>query len=557
MPQRIETQNAVRWLMIMRAGVTTLLILSVGGVHLWGGQLPFPFRLFGGVIGASYALSLVWLVLARWFGASIRFAEIQIYADILLETALVYVTGGTFSPFAFIYLFSILAVSIVVAPQKSIVTATVTILCHGILVLLQFARVLAPVGEFAARQDPIAEGSLTILLIAANICASLIVAYLARYLVEQLRQVRWEARRTEASLAELQVLHEDIVHGLSSGLVTFDRDGRVLTANPTVQALSGRHPRDLQHESWDRVFQQAPSFPYLWDEVRAAMRGPHRFTAALVRADATTIPIAVNASVLRRGSGEPVGVICSFQDLSDVKRMEAQVRHADRLAAIGRLAAGLAHEIRNPIASIRGSIEVLRQNLKPQGADRRLMDIVLRESDRLDGTIAEFLDFSRPRRLQPVLTDLTQVIDEVLLLLAQQADPGLRLVKEYPDGTVKAYVDPGQVRQALWNLGRNAVEAMPHGGVLRVVARLGPAGEMEHRPLTSTVEMVVEDSGAGVPPEHLPHIFEPFYTTKPDGTGLGLAIVHRIVQEHEGEIRVDTRGEGGARFTITLPGVEP
>jgi two-component system sensor histidine kinase PilS (NtrC family) len=553
MPQRTETQNAVRWLIIMRAGVTTLLLVSVGGVHLWG-NLPFGFGPFAMVVVASYGLSLVSWVLSRWLGASTLFAEVQIYLDILLETFLIYVTGGTFSLFAFIYLFSILATSIVVAPRRSFVTATVSVLCHGFLLDMQFYRVISPIGGFAARQDVVAEGSFTILLISANACASFTVAYLATYLAEQLRQVRWQARRTEASLAELQVLHEDIIQSVSSGLVTFDRDGRALTANRTVEALSGWVQRQLRLRSWDSVFHQAPSFPHVWEQLRTGMRAPYRFSGNLARADGSTIPIGVSASVLRRGSGEPMGVICSFQDLSEVKRMEAQMRQADRLAAIGRLAAGLAHEIRNPIASIRGSIEVLRQNLKPQGADRRLMDIVLRESDRLDGTIAEFLEFSRPRRREPVLTDLTQMIDEVLLLLSQQAGPALKIVRDFPDGSVKTYVDPAQIRQALWNLGRNGIDAMPQGGTLRVVAQMAPGADPSKRPV---VEIAVEDSGVGAANEHLPHIFEPFYTTKPDGTGLGLAIVHRIIQEHEGEVRVESGPAGGARFVIALPGVEP
>ena len=552
MAPRTETQNAVRWLIIMRAGVTTLLLVSVGGVYLWG-YLPFGFRLFAFVVAASYGLSIVSWVLARWIGGSLRFAEVQIYLDILLETALIYVTGGTFSLFAFIYLFSILATSIVVAPRKSFVTAALSTLCHGVLLFLQFYRKIPPVGGFAVRQDPVAEASFTILIISANMCASFTVAHLATYLAGQLRQVRFQARRTEASLAELQLLHEDIVQGVSSGLVTFDREGRVLTANRTAEALGGRRQDQLRHQPWDRIFQQAPTFPQLWQTLHRGMPAPCRFPATLVRGDGVTVPIGVSASVLRRGSGEPVGVICSFQDLSEIKRMEAQMRHADRLAAIGRLAAGLAHEIRNPIASIRGSIEVLRQNLKPQGADRRLMDIVLRESDRLDGTIAEFLEFSRPRRLQLALTDVTQMIDEVLLLLGQEPSHGVRMDKAYPDGTLKAYVDSAQLRQALWNLCRNAVDAMPLGGTLRVAARLARAAEPDPRAL---VEIVVQDSGAGIPPDHLPHIFEPFYTTKPDGTGLGLAIVHRIIEEHDGEIRVESPPEGGTRFVILLPHVE-
>jgi two-component system sensor histidine kinase PilS (NtrC family) len=552
MAQRTETENAVRWLIIMRAGVTTLLLVSVGGVYLWG-SLPFGFRPFAAVAAASYGVSLVSWIAANRLGTSVRFAEIQIYLDILLETLLIYVTGGTFSLFAFIYLFSILATSIVVAPRRSFVTATVSVLAHGFLLDMQFYRVIPPVGDFAARQDVVAEGSFTILLISANACASFTVAYLATYLAEQLRQVRWAARRTEASLAELQVMHEDIVQSVSSGLVTFDRDGRALTANRTVEGLGGVTQEQLRGQRWDRIFQQAPPFPRLWETLHSRPGAPIRFHAVLVRGDGTIIPIGVSASLLRRGSGEPLGVICSFQDLSDIKRMEAQMRHADRLAAVGRLAAGLAHEVRNPIASIRGSVEVLRQNLKPQGADRRLMDIVLRESDRLDNTIAEFLEFSRPRQLQPARADVTQMVDEVLLLLGQQAGAQVRIVKEYPDGTVKAYVDGAQLRQALWNLCRNACDAMPQGGTLRVVARLGRAAPPEGR---SHVVIAVEDTGPGVSPQHLPHLFEPFYTTKPDGTGLGLAIVHRIIQDHEGEIRVETAESGGARFVVAFPNLE-
>lgn len=547
MAQPTETQNAVRWLIIMRAGVTTLLLVTVGGVYLWG-RLAFPFQQFAAVVAASYVLSAVSWAYLGWLGSSTGFAKLQIYLDVLLETALIYATGGTFSPFAFIYLFSILASSIVVAPRHSFVTATVSVLLHGLLLDLQFFQVIKPPGTFVVQEA----GGFAILLISANTCASFTVAYLAAYLGEQVRQVRSQARRTETSLAELQVLHEDIVQSVSSGLVTFDWSGRVLTANRTVEALGGRSQAVLKREPWERVFQQAAPFAQVWETLRAWMRVPYRFQANLVRADGSTIPVGVSASLLRRGSGEPMGVICSFQDLTEVKRMEAQVRHADRLAAIGRLAAGLAHEIRNPIASIRGSIEVLRQNLKPEGADRRLMDIVLRESDRLDGTITQFLEFSRPRQLSRALTDVTAVIDEVLLLLGHQASERLEIVKEYPDGNVKAYVDPAQIRQALWNLCRNAVDAMPHGGRLRVFARAARAGDPERRP---AVEIAVEDTGRGVAPEDLSHIFEPFYTTKPDGTGLGLAIVHRIIQEHEGEIRVEHPERGGARFVVVLPGV--
>jgi two-component system sensor histidine kinase PilS (NtrC family) len=539
-----ETQMAVRWLILMRAAVATLLLVSVGGVYLWG-SLAFPVGPFLAVVFAAYALSL-----ASWpLGASRRFAEVQIYLDVLLETALIYVTGGASSFFPFIYLFSILATSIIVSPRRSFVTAAVSVLGHGVLLALVFYRVIPPISHVGDQRDLLAEGSVTILVIAANTCASFVVAYVATHLAEQLRQVRTQALETEASLAELQVLHEDIVQSVSSGLVTFDRDGLATTANRTVELLGGRSPADIRLGAWGRIFQEAPSFPSVWQTLQATPV-PLRFQAGFLRADGLTIPVGVSASLLRRGSGEPIGVICSFQDLTDIKRMEAEVREADRLAAVGRLAAGLAHEIRNPIASIRGAIEVLGQNLNLRGTDRRLMEIALRESDRLDGTIAEFLEFSRPKPATRALTDVTAVVDEVLVLLSSQGDGSVRVVREYPDGTAKAYIDPAQLRQAVWNLCRNAMDAMPEGGVLRVVVRSGRSAALADR---EAFEIAVEDTGPGVPPEHLPHVFEPFYTTKPKGTGLGLAIVHRIVQEHEGLIRVESRPGGGARFIVRLP----
>jgi signal transduction histidine kinase len=234
--------------------------------------------------------------------------------------------------------------------------------------------------------------------------------------------------------------------------------------------------------------------------------------------------------------------------------MEEQVRQADRLAAIGRLAAGLAHEIRNPIGSIRGSVEVLGGSLNPQGDDRRLMDIVLRESDRLDAIIRDFLQFSRPPHLVRVTTDLTAMLDEILLMLANQGGiqgpdgARVRFRRDPTEPTVKADVDPAQMRQALWNLCLNAVEAMPQGGELRVGARTVTGGSGR-----TLMEITVEDTGVGITAAELTQVFEPFFTTKPQGTGLGLAIAHRIVEDHGGEIQVQSEPWRGSRFTISLP----
>jgi two-component system sensor histidine kinase PilS (NtrC family) len=540
-----EAQRAVRAFAVMRAAVTTLLAGIVAMVSLWA-PLPFSLWPFVAVMIVSYLLSLLCWILTPHARRPERLAEGQIYADVVLETVLIYVTGGPYSAFPFMYLLSILAMSIVVSPRRSFAAATASVLLHGLLLALQFHHWIPPASSLGVPRNVVLEGSLTILLISGNVCASYLVAYLGTHLAEHLRQARGLARRTEASLAELQVLHEDILQSVSSGLATFDRDGLLTTVNRTAEALARRSQSALRGARWEAFFDQAPTIADIWDVLRRRDRVPFRFEARLGRGDGSRIPVGVSASFLRRG----LGIVCSFQDLTQIRRMEERVRHADRLAALGRFAAGLAHEIRNPLGSIRGSVEVLRESLSPRGDDRRLMEIILRESDRLDGIIAEFLDFSRPPAPSRIETDLVGLVEEILLLLSHQptGPSGVRIVRQYGDGTIKAPVDAGQIRQALWNLCRNALDAMPEGGELRVGIR-GPDGDQ--RP--GAVELVVEDTGVGMTPDQVAQAFEPFYTTKPTGTGLGLAIVHRVVEDHGGEIRVDSRPGAGTRFTVVLP----
>jgi two-component system sensor histidine kinase PilS (NtrC family) len=452
--------------------------------------------------------------------------------------------------FPFLYLVSILTASIIVAPRESFGVATLAVFLHGLMLGAQFYRWLPPAAGYPLARNIGMEGSLTILLISANFCACFLMAYLGTYLAGRLRQARGEAHRSEASLAALRALHEDIVQSVASGLLTFDRRGTVTSVNRTAAALCARREAELRGARWEALFPGAAPFSSVWESLEGGGARRARSEADLLRPDGSRLPVGMSLAFLRRGRG----AICSFQDLTDIKRMEEQVRQADRLAAIGRLAAGLAHEIRNPIGSIRGSVEVLRGSLDPQGDDRRLMDIVLRESDRLDAIIRDFLQFSRPPHLVRVPTDLTAMLDEILLMLsnqggAQGADaPRVQIRRDMADGAAKADVDPAQMRQALWNLCLNAVEAMPQGGELRVGVRT--VASDSDRPLT---EVTVEDTGVGITAAELTQVFEPFFTTKPQGTGLGLAIAHRIVEDHGGEIRVQSEPWRGSRFTILLP----
>src|SRR5215470_15610372 len=541
--------TVVRGLVYGRTGFVSLLGAALIGANLTG-LPPFPLGPVLILLAATYLLSAVYLALLGRVRNPVWLAEVQIYGDVVLETFLIYLTGGPYSVFPFLYLVSILTASIVLAPRESFGVATVAVFLHGVMLGAQFYRWLPPVVDHPLARNIGMEGSLTILIISANFCACFLMAYLSSYLAARLRQARGEAHRSEASLAALRALHEDIVQSVASGLLTFDRGGTVTSANRTAEGLCARRETELRGARWEALFPGAPSFASVWDGLEGGGARRARSEAELVRFDGSRIPVGMSLSFLRRGRG----AICSFQDLTEIRRMEEQVRQADRLAAIGRLAAGLAHEIRNPIGSIRGSVEVLRESLNPQEDDRRLMDIVLRESDRLDAIIRDFLQFSRPPHLVRVPTDLSAMLDEILLMLgnqgrAQHAEaPPVQIRRDRSEPTVKAEVDPAQMRQALWNLCLNAVEAMPQGGELRVGVRT--ASSESGRPV---LEITVEDTGVGIAASELTQVFEPFFTTKPQGTGLGLAIAHRIVEDHGGEVRVQSEPWRGSRFTISLP----
>jgi two-component system sensor histidine kinase PilS (NtrC family) len=246
-------------------------------------------------------------------------------------------------------------------------------------------------------------------------------------------------------------------------------------------------------------------------------------------------------SPLQSGRGEWIGLIAVCRDLTEIKRMEERVRQADRLAALGRLSANMAHEIRNPLASLSGSIELLAQERGTDEARAGLTEIVLRESERLNQIIADFLAYARPTLPQRHPADLAQVLDEVLDQLERREGTTVKLRREYPSA-LPALVDGQQVRQAVWHLCTAAIDAMGGDGELLVGARNG-----------DRIELWVSDTAPRIPPEELAHLFEPFASSRGGSTGLGLALVHRIVGDHGGEVEVRSRPEGGTTVLLAFP----
>ena len=469
-----------------------------------------------------------------------RFTWLQLLLDVVLTTAIVAVTGGASSIFPFLYVLSVTAACVLLSRRGGLVIAGVASLLYSGLVLGRTAFPLTLLLE------PTEATALEVLTIFTTTGALLTVAILAGALAERSHRMQQELETKGQDLRDLEVFKDLILDSVGSGLVALDRDGRITALNRAAQEITGFTAREAAGQRWETIFGRNIAPPEILAAASQDSLQTRRQEIRLTRKDGREVPLGISFWPLRSGTGELEGVIGVFQDLSEIKEMEQRVRQADRLAAIGRLAANIAHEIRNPLAALSGAIEQLTQELALDEHRGRLMQIVLRESERLNRIIGEFLAYARPAPLRRQNVNLAELLDEVALLLeCHPLASKIKIVREYgPE--LPARVDVNQFRQALWNLSLNAAQAMPDGGELTVGARIMNSA-------TPCLEVWVADTGRGIGPEHLPQIFEPFYSTKPDGSGLGLAVVHRVMQEHGGEVKVRSAPGAGTTFTLSLP----
>jgi len=522
------------WGRLLSAG----LLLVIGASLRYWSAFPFNFPLFTlCLIGAAIA-SVVFLLARPRVTNLLRFAWLQLILDVALETAIVAVSGGSRSIFVFLYVVSVVAASVILSRPGGLVIA-------GLANLLYTGLVLGwSIFPLSFGTQPAGTTTLEVLAMFTNTCVLLGVAILTGTLAERTYRVHQALEDQQKNLNDLQAFKDLIFHSVGSGLVALNKSGQITAFNRAAEEITGFKAEEAVGQPLERVFGHGLASEQIWTSVAAESRQVRRFETLIGRKDGRQVPLGISFWPLTSGSGELVGVIGVCQDLTEIKRMERRVRQADRLAVIGRLSANIAHEIRNPLASLSGAIEVLARDLPRDESRTHLMEIVIRESDRLNTIIKEFLEYARPAPLAPGPMNLTELFDEVLLLLEHRAhSPHLKVVRGYGEH-VHAYLDPQQMRQVIWNLCLNAVEAMPDGGELRVAARPRQSGKEQW------LEVEVADTGNGISPEDLPHVFEPFFSSKPGGTGIGLALVHRVVQDHGGEI--DVRSVPGAGTTVVL-----
>ena len=490
-----------------------------------------------GIIGSIYFGSLVavfFLRAGRWLQ---QIAYAQVGADVVAATGLVYLTGGAESIFTILYPLAIVNGAIGLGRRGAVMAAIWSAVAF---VALALSTELGWVNSALWFERPPLPTGRLLLTLAANLSAFILTAALAGQLADALVGARKQLAKTEIELSALSALHEGIVHSISSGILTIDGASRITFINPAGEEICGRRLKDLRGQPLGEVL------PEFAEAMRRSQ--PGRGEGPLKHPDGGVRVVGYSiAPLVETGTPSLPGFVLIFQDLTGLRRMEEGLRRADRLAAVGKLAAGLAHEIRNPLASMSGSIELLQAGQALPDKDRKLMRIVQREVERLDALVRDFLSFARPiaPELRPV--DLSRLVEELGTVLQPSLKPrGLTLTVEMPPAVwVKA--DEGQLKQVLWNLLGNAADATSAGGQVRV------QGWREDE----KVLVVVEDSGAGIAAEDLSRIFDPFFTTKERGTGLGLAIVHRIVEAHGGLLEVSSVVGHGSAFKVTLAASPP
>ncbi|MEM7481380.1 MAG: ATP-binding protein [Acidobacteriota bacterium] len=566
----------LRWLIALRLVVVTSLLVSYGLLTLVpqgtidpatvpevptpGGALPtegfepstvqigsaqivpgLTARVVLGLAGATYLASLLYLLLLSLGRRYPAQAFLQLCGDLLLVTAIVYYTGGINSPFSTIYLLVIAVASFLLGRRNRFVIAVFAYVLYASLLLSLYFGWLQAVTPVTETASP----SRLVYNLTVNLVAFGSVALLTSYLALRSRVTRTELELEEKleDLADLKVVHRDVIQSINSGLITTDLEGRITSVNRTGEEILGRGEEELLREPIQSVGLVTEE---QWQEALASAEAERklRIETRLER-DGEEALIGFSLSPLSDAEGVPRGHIVIFQDLTRWQELQDRVRLKDRMAAVGEMAAGLAHEVGNPLAAISGSVQMLSHKVQEGSSEGKLLDILLKESQRLDRTIKGFLRFARPKERASVHFDIAQLIEENVELLRNSPEvlAGHSLELDLQPPTAMIVADPDLISQIFWNLARNALKAMPEGGRLRVSGSLDP----EHY----TLRFI--DTGRGMGDEERTNLFHPFKSFFDSGSGIGMAIVYRIVEEHGGDLRVDSEPGVGTSIAVELP----
>ena len=541
----MDLRSRLLTLIAVRVVVSTLLL---GSAILLQFARPdaFPVEPLFFIIGATYALSVIYAVSLRFVGDHPWIADAQLGVDAVLVSAFILVTGGITSYFSSLYVLPIMAASTIRFRRGAMQVALLSVALYLGLVGTQYLDLWFRLPRSWQALDALQLPGVRLAeyTVATNVFGFLAVALLSGSLAEKARSTGARLERASTQIADLRAFNQAVIDGMLSGLVTTDTTGAILTFNRAASLITGVNAAQAISRSVLDVLQLPPGF--LERLHRRSGQRSVRIEHLYVTPDGRRLDIGLVAITLALPDGR-TGVLVTFQDVTEVRRLERGARIQQRLAAVGEMAAGIAHEIRNPLASMSGSIQVLREELTLSTEQAQLMDIVLRESERLNDTIKSFLDYARPQRASITRVDVRRAVRETAALIRNSAEikPGHRVEVVLAEEPIWVEADENQIRQVLWNLATNGLRAMSTAGCLELAA-----GYVEDR---SGAYVAVRDEGVGIPADEVDGVFQPFRSTFERGTGLGLAIVHRIVSDYGGTIQLSSTVGVGTTFRVTLP----
>lgn len=480
-----------------------------------------------------------------------RFAWLQILFDVVAVTALVFLSGGIESSFSFLYFLVIIGSALLLYRRGSILTASLCGFVYGLLLDLQYFDRISPLQLVEGSGYPRDSGAY-LLHILLNIAGFYLVGLLAGYLGEELHTSSRRVREHEMDLRRLSTLHQNIVHSMTSGLLTIDLHNTITFSNLTAQKILGLPAEALQDRSLDEIFPGIDlNAATMADEGHGMRAG--RMETAYNHPSGEVISLGYSVSVLQAESAESFGWILIFKDLTQLKAMQEHLQRMERMVFAGKIAAEIAHEIKNPLAAMSGAVQMLQAETNDNQLHARLMGIVQREIARINELVTDFLWLAKgpPKAVQIEDVAVCAVIEEILAMLRakRQVASSHSIRTEFGSDPVLT-IDPHHLRQILWNLLVNALEAMPEGGELLVSVALRNGADKP----SVEARLDIADTGCGVPEDIRTKIFDPFFTTKPAGTGLGLSIVYQLIEKAEGRIEVSPNSTGaGTVFSLFFP----